>query len=113
MSQYELIAPCHFGMEAVLKREIQDLGYQIIKTEDGKVTFAGDESAFARANLFLRTAERVLWKVGSFRAETFEELFEGTKNLPWEEYLPPDAKFWAAKATSIRSRLFSSSMRIG
>ena len=109
MSQYELIAPCHFGMEAVLKREIQDLGYQIIKTEDGKVTFAGDESAFARANLFLRTAERVLWKVGSFRAETFEELFEGTKNLPWEEYLPPDAKFWAAKATSIRSRLFSSS----
>ena len=60
MSQYELIAPCHFGMEAVLKREIQDLGYQIIKTEDGKVTFAGDESAFARANLFLRTAERVL-----------------------------------------------------
>ncbi|HIU66243.1 MAG TPA: class I SAM-dependent RNA methyltransferase [Candidatus Caccomorpha excrementavium] len=109
MSQYELIAPCHFGMEAVLKREIQDLGYQIIKTEDGKVTFAGDESAFARANLFLRTAESVLWKVGSFRAETFEELFEGTKNLPWEEYLPPDAKFWAAKATSIRSRLFSSS----
>ena len=109
MSQYELIAPCHFGMEAVLKREIQDLGYQIIKTEDGKVTFAGDENAFARANLFLRTAERVLWKVGSFRAETFEELFEGTKNLPWEEYLPPDAKFWAAKATSIRSRLFSSS----
>ena len=109
MSQYELIAPCHFGMEEVLKREIQDLGYQIIKTEDGKVTFAGDESAFARANLFLRTAERVLWKVGSFRAETFEELFEGTKNLPWEEYLPPDAKFWAAKATSIRSRLFSSS----
>lgn len=109
MSQYELIAPCHFGMEAVLKREIQDLGYQIIKTEDGKVTFAGDESAFARANLFLRTAERVLWKVGSFRAETFEELFEGTMNLAWEEYLPPDAKFWAAKATSIRSRLFSSS----
>ena len=109
MSQYELIAPCHFGMEAVLKREIQDLGYQIIKTEDGKVTFAGDESAFARANLFLRTAERVLWKVGSFRAETFEELFEGTKNLAWEEYLPPDAKFWAAKATAIRSRLFSSS----
>ena len=109
MSQYELIAPCHFGMEAVLKREIQDLGYQIIKTEDGKVTFAGDESAFARANLFLRTAERVLWKVGSFRAETFEELFEGTMNLAWEEYLPPDAKFWAAKATSIRSRLFSGS----
>ena len=109
MSQYELIAPCHFGMEAVLKKEIQDLGYQIVKTEDGKVTFAGDESAFARANLFLRTAERVLWKVGSFRAETFEELFEGTKKLPWEEYLPPDAKFWAAKATSIRSRLFSGS----
>ena len=109
MSQYELIAPCHFGMEAVLKKEIQDLGYQIVKTEDGKVTFTGDKDAFVRANLFLRTAERVLWKVGSFRAETFDELFEGTKKLPWEEYLSPDAKFWVAKATSIRSKLFSGS----
>lgn len=109
MSQYELIAPCHFGMEAVLKKEIQDLGYQIVKTEDGKVTFTGDKDAFVRANLFLRTAERVLWKAGSFRAETFDELFEGTKKLPWEEYLSPDAKFWVAKATSIRSKLFSGS----
>ena len=109
MSQYELIAPCHFGMEAVLKKEIQDLGYQIVKTEDGKVTFTGDKDAFVRANLFLRTAERVLWKLGSFRAETFDELFEGTKKLPWEEYLSPDARFWVAKATSIRSKLFSGS----
>lgn len=109
MNRYEMIAPCHFGLEAVLKREIQDLGYEIVKTEDGKVTFAGDESIFARANLFLRTTERILWKVSDFHAETFDELFEATKKIPWEEFLPADAKFWVAKATSIKSKLFSPS----
>ena len=109
MNRYELIAPCHFGLEAVLKKEIQDLGYEIVKTEDGKVTFAGDESAIARANMFLRTTERILWKAGSFHAETFDELFEGIKKIPWEQFLPPDAKFWVAKATSIKSKLFSPS----
>ena len=66
---FELIAPCHFGMEAVLKREIIDLGYEISLVEDGRVTFVGDDEAICRANIFLRTAERVLLKVGSFRAE--------------------------------------------
>lgn len=107
--RFELIAPCHFGLEAVLKKEIYDLGYEITKVEDGKVTFIGDEEAICRANLFLRTAERVLLKVGEFRAETFDELFEGTKGLPWETYIPKDGKFWVAKATSIKSKLFSSS----
>ena len=74
--KYELIAPCHFGLEAVLKREIQDLGYEISQVEDGKVTFFGDEEAIARANIFLRTTERVLLKVGKIKAETFDELFE-------------------------------------
>ena len=74
---FELIAPCHFGMEAVLKKEIIDLGYEISLVEDGRVTFLGDDEAICRANVFLRTAERVLLKVGSFRAETFEELFQG------------------------------------
>ena len=97
----ELIAPCHFGLEAVLKKEITDLGYEIAQVEDGKVTFLGDEAAICRANVFLRTAERVMIKVGSFRAVTFEELFQGTKALPWEDFIPEDGKFWVAKATSI------------
>lgn len=106
---YELIAPCHFGLEAVLKREILDLGYEISCVEDGRVTFLGDAESIAIANVFLRTAERILLKVGSVHAETFDELFEGTKALEWEEYLPVDAKFWVAKATSVKSRLFSPS----
>ena len=83
MKRYELIAPCHFGLEAVLKREIYDLGYEITSVEDGRVTFEGDAEAICRANIFLRTAERVLLKVGKFKAVTFDELFEGIKALPW------------------------------
>lgn len=109
MRKYELIAPCHFGLEAVLKKEIIDLGYDISQVEDGRVTFIGDDEAVCRANIGLRTAERILIKVGSFKAETFDELFEGTKALAWEEYLPADAKFWVAKAAGIKSKLFSPS----
>lgn len=109
MRKMELIAPCHFGLEAVLKREIIDLGYDIAEVEDGRVTFYGDEEALCRANIFLRTAERVLLKVGSFRAVTFEELFDKTKELPWEDYIPKDGKFWVAKAASVKSKLFSPS----
>lgn len=109
MKYIELIAPCHFGLEAVLKKEILDLGYEISKVEDGKVTFLGDWEAVCYANVFLRTAERVLVKIGSFHAETFDELFEGTKALPWEEIIPKDGKFWVAKANSIKSKLFSPS----
>jgi len=106
---YELIAPCHFGMEAVLKKEITELGYDITLVEDGRVTFLGDDEAICRANVFLRTAERVLLKAGSFHAESFEELFQATKTIPWEEYIPSDGKFWVAKASSIKSKLFSPS----
>ena len=109
VSKMELIAPCHFGLEAVLKREIYDIGYDIIKVEDGRITFAGDEEAIARANIFLRTTERVLLKVGEFKAVTFEELFEKTKALPWEEWIPEDGKFWVTKASSVKSQLFSPS----
>ena len=109
MERMELIAPCHFGLEAVLKREIQNLGYEISAVEDGRVTFIGDAEAICRANVFLRTAERVLLKVGSFRAGTFDELFEQTKALPWEKYIPKDGKFWVAKAASVKSKLFSTS----
>ena len=106
---FELIAPCHFGMEAVLKKEITDLGYDITEVEDGRVTFLGDDEAICRANIFLRSTERILLKVGSFKAETFEELFQATKAIPWEEYIPKDGKFWVTKASSIKSKLFSPS----
>ena len=109
MSKIELIAPCHFGLEAVLKREIIDLGYDIAEVADGRVTFYGDEDAICRANIFLRTAERILVKAGSFKAVTFEELFDKTKNLPWERYIPKNGKFWVAKAASVKSKLFSPS----
>ena len=109
MRKMELIAPCHFGLEAVLKREITELGYEIAEVEDGRVTFYGDADALCRANVFLRTAERVLLKVGSFKAVTFEELFEKTRMLPWEEFIPKNGKFWIAKAASVKSKLFSPS----
>lgn len=109
MRRYELIAPCHFGLEAVLKREITDLGYDVVRVEDGRVTFEGDGEAVCRANIHLRTAERILIKVGSFRAGTWEELFQGTRALAWEEFIPADGKFWVTKAASVKSKLFSPS----
>ena len=105
----ELVAPCHFGLEAVLKKDIQDLGYEIAKVEDGRVFFFAEEDGLARANIFLRSCERVLLKVGEFAADTFDELFENTKALPWENYLPADGKFWVKKASSVSSKLFSPS----
>ena len=96
MKKMELIAPCHFGLEAVLKREILDLGYDISEVEDGRVGF-GEMRKHLRANIFLRTAERVLLKVGSFKATSYEELFENTKALDWENYIPENGKFWIAK----------------
>ena len=105
----ECIAPCHFGTEAVLKREITDLGYEITAVEDGKVHFAGGIDVISRSNLFLRTTERVLLKVGAFEARTFDELFEKVKALPWEAYVPKDGKVWVTKANSVKSALFSPS----
>ena len=109
MKQYELIAPCHFGMEAVLKREIQNLGYEISQVDNGKVTFFGDAAAIARANIFLRTTERILLKIDSFRATSFDDLFEAVKAIPWADYIAEDGKFWVTKANSVSSKLFSPS----
>ncbi|WP_092324162.1 THUMP domain-containing class I SAM-dependent RNA methyltransferase [Butyrivibrio sp. YAB3001] len=109
MRKMELIAPCHFGLEAVLKKEIIDLGYDITEVADGRITFEGDADAICRANICLRTAERILIKVGNFHAESFEELFQGVKNLPWEEFIPVRGKFWVKKASSVKSKLFSPS----
>ena len=109
LERLELIAPCHFGLEAVLKREILELGYEIIRVEDGRILFEGDAEAVCRANIYLRTAERILIKAGEFHAETFEELFQGTKAIPWEHYIPVNGKFYVTKAASVKSKLFSPS----
>ena len=109
MNKYILVAPCHFGLESVLKREIYDLGYEIIKVEDGRVTFEGDEEAICRSNIFLRTTERVMIQVGRFKAYTFDEFFEKVKALDWERYIPENGRFWVTKANSIKSKLYSSS----
>ncbi|MBP1586112.1 MAG: class I SAM-dependent RNA methyltransferase, partial [Lachnospiraceae bacterium] len=103
------MAPCHFGMESVLKREITDLGYDVTGVSDGRVTFQGDAEAVARVNICSRTAERLLIKAASFTARTFDELFEGTKAVNWEEFIPENGKFWVAKASSVKSALFSPS----
>ena len=109
INEYELFVPCHFGLESVLKREIMNLGYEITEVVDGRVSFKGDALAIARCNVFLRTTERVMLKVGSFKAVTFDELFEKIKVLPWENFIPKDGKFWVKKASSIKSKLFSPS----
>ena len=107
MEMLEIMAPCHFGLEAVVKREIYDLGYEISNVEDGRVTFLGDLEAIAMANIHIRCAERILLKMGEFEARSFQELFEGIESLPWEKYIPVDGKFWVTKATSVKSELFS------
>ena len=102
----ELIATATFGLEAVVKREIEKLGYRILRSEDGKITFLGDERAIVRANLWLRCADRVLLKQGEFEAREFEELFQQTKGIAWEELIPPDGKF-TVTGTSVKSTLHS------
>ena len=102
----ELIATATFGLEAVVKREIEQLGYKIIKSEDAKITFLGDERAVARSNLWLRSADRVLIKMGEFRALEFEDLFQQVKGIAWEEWIPPDGKF-TVNGTSVKSKLHS------
>ena len=104
---FRITAPCHFGMEAVLKREIYDLGYDIDEVDNGRVTFTGDDEAIARANIGLRTTERILINAGQFEALTFTELFDNTFDIPWEKYIPVDGAFPVVKATSINSKLFS------
>ena len=104
---YELMAPCHFGLEVCTKREITDLGCRVTEVTDGRVSFTGDESAICRANMFMRTTERILLKVAEFKAVTWDELFEKTREINWEDYIPWDGNFYVAKASSIKSALFS------
>lgn len=102
----ELIATATFGLEAVVKREIEALGYKIIRSEDAKITYMGDERAIARSNLWLRSADRVLLKRGEFKALEFEDLFQQTKAIAWEDIIPADGKF-TVTGTSVKSKLHS------
>lgn len=102
----QLIATTTFGLEAVVKRECQALGFQNIKTFDGRVEFTGTEADIVKANLWLRCAGRVWVKMGSFTAVTFTELFDQTKALPWADWIPEDGKFTVV-GKSVKSTLFS------
>lgn len=106
MQKVELIATATFGLEAVVAQEVRALGYEDVKVDNGKVTFTADISAIPRANLWLRTADRVRLKMGEFRATTFDELFEKTKALPWSDWLPENAAF-PVEGKSVKSTLFS------
>ncbi len=106
MSKIQLIATSTFGIEAVVARELNWLGYAEQQVENGRVTFAGDETAICRSNIWLRSAERILVKIGGFKALTFDELFEGTKALPWDEWLPENAEF-PVDGRSVDSKLSS------
>ncbi|HHV71291.1 MAG TPA: class I SAM-dependent RNA methyltransferase, partial [Clostridia bacterium] len=106
MAKIELIATAAFGLEAVVAQELRNLGYTDLKVENGKVTFSGDESAICRTNLWLRSADRVLVKIGEFKATSFEELFQQTKALPWPDWIPADANF-PVEGKSIKSQLYS------
>lgn len=107
MKKYTLISPCFFGMEKMLATEIKNLGFEIEKTEDGRVTYKTGEDGIAKANMWLRCAERVNLKVAEFEARTFDELYENTKRINWAKYIPYGAQFPISKASSIKSKLFS------
>lgn len=108
MANYHMAAPCHFGLESVLSGELKALGASDVKAEDGKVHFTGDEHILVRANLCLRTAERVLIELASFTATSFEELFQGVSKIPLEDFVGSKDAFpvkgWSLKASWLPSR---------
>ncbi len=106
MAKLTLVATATFGLEAIVKREIISLGYKILKSEDARITFLGDERAVCRCNLWLRCADRLLIQLGEFKALSFEELFQQTKALPWEEWIPMDGEI-IVTGTSVKSQLHS------
>ncbi|MDD3839373.1 MAG: class I SAM-dependent RNA methyltransferase [Clostridia bacterium] len=106
MSGINLIATSTFGLEAIVKRELIALGFNDLKVSDGKVEFTANEEAIPKTNIWLRCADRVLLKMGEFKALSFEELFENTKALPWDEWITEDGKFTVI-GKSVKSKLFS------
>ncbi len=110
MNTISLCAVCSFGLESILKREIIRLGFPVKKVENGKVYYSGDDiHAVALSNLYLRTADRVFLKIGEFDADSFDSLYEGILQIPFEEYVPADGRFDIYKINSVRSKLYSKS----
>ena len=109
MKEYDLIATATFGLEGIVKKELKALGYHDLKVQNGKVEFKGTAKDICRSNIWLRCADRVLLKVGEFKATSFDELFEKTKALPWSDIIPQDGNFPVAKVSSVKSLLFSKS----
>ncbi|WP_331680463.1 class I SAM-dependent RNA methyltransferase [Peptostreptococcus porci] len=105
--KYTLISPCFFGMEKMLANEIKSLGFEIEKIEDGRITYKTDEYGIAKANIWLRCAERVNLKVAEFTAKSFEELYDKTRRIDWSRFIPYGSQFPVSKASSIKSKLFS------
>lgn len=105
MTKYDIIATSAMGLEALVAKEVRALGYDC-EVENGRISYRGDALAIARSNMWLRTADRIRIKVGEFKATTFDELFEKTKALPWEQFLSEDAEF-PVTGKSVKSKLFS------
>lgn len=105
MTTFKLVATAAMGLEKPVADEVRALGYEPT-VENGKIYFEGDETAIARANLWLRVADRVKIVAGEFKAITFDDLFEGVKSIPWEDYLPADAEF-PVSGKSVKSQLGS------
>lgn len=104
--KFKMIATAVFGMEAIVKKELEQLGFENITVENGRVLFEADERGIARANLWVRTAERIFIKIGEFKATTFESLFDQVHKISWENYIPKNAKF-PVNAKSVKSKLYS------
>ena len=101
----DIIVTTAFGTEGVTARELRDLGYEDLTVDNGKIIFKGTAEDVIKANMWLRTAARVLVRVGEFKATTFDDLFEGVKALPWEEWIPEDGRF-PVSGKSVQSTLF-------
>ncbi|WP_019241957.1 MULTISPECIES: THUMP domain-containing class I SAM-dependent RNA methyltransferase [Bacillus] len=105
MAQYTIIATAAMGLEALVAKEVRNLGYECT-VDNGKVVFKGDETAIAKANMWLRTADRIKIEIAKFKATTFEDLFQQTKAIPWEKYITEDGEF-PVSGKSLKSKLFS------
>lgn len=106
MAIYRMIATAAFGIESVVAEEVKALGFENVTVENGKIEFDADERGICLANLWLRCADRVFIKISEFKATSFEELFQGVKKIPWEQYIPEDGEF-PVNAKSVKSQLFS------
>ena len=106
MSNFEFAVPCLFGLEGIAGDELRRLDIENVRVENGRVLFSGDARAMAKANICLRTGERVLIVLADFKATTFEQLFQGVYNTNLEDFIPKDGQF-PVKGHALNSQLMS------